>query len=246
MRVLLLYPRFPKSFWSFEEALELLNRKALLPPLGLITVAALLPQEWEFKLVDLNVRSVTEAEWGWADLVILSAMIVQKPDLLDQIQEAKGRGKRVAVGGPYATALPHEVVGADYLILDEGEITLPLFVQAIERGEPTGVFRSSGERPDVTETPIPRYDLLDFKAYDNMSVQFSRGCPFQCEFCDIIVLYGRKPRTKSPEQLLAELQRLYDLGWRSGIFMVDDNFIGNKRNVKLLLDSPVFRLRRDA
>jgi len=235
MRVLLLYPLFPKSFWSFEEALELLNRKAMFPPLGLITVAALLPQEWEFKLVDRNVRSVTEAEWEWADVVILSAMIVQKPDLLAQIQEAKRRGKRVAVGGPYATALSHEVVGADYLILDEGEITLPMFVQAIERGEPSGVFRSGGERPDVTHTPIPRYDLLEFHAYDSMSIQFSRGCPFQCEFCDIIVLYGRKPRTKEPQQLLAELQRLYDLGWRGGIFMVDDNFIGNKRNVKLLL-----------
>ena len=235
MRVLLLYPLFPKSFWSFEEALELLNRKAMFPPLGLITVAALLPQEWEFKLVDRNVRSVTEAEWEWADVVILSAMIVQKPDLLDQIQEAKRRGKRVAVGGPYATALSHEVVGADYLILDEGEITLPLFVQAIERGETSGVFRANGERPAVTGTPLPRYDLLEFKAYDSMSIQFSRGCPFQCEFCDIIVLYGRKPRTKSPQQLLAELQYLYELGWRGGIFMVDDNFIGNKRNVKLLL-----------
>jgi radical SAM superfamily enzyme YgiQ (UPF0313 family) len=235
MRVLLLYPLFPKSFWSFEEALELLNRKAMFPPLGLITVAALLPQEWEFKLVDRNVRSVTEAEWEWADVVILSAMIVQKPDLLEQIREAKRRGKRVAVGGPYATALPQEVAEADYLILDEGEVTLPLFVEAIERGETQGIFRSNGEKPDVTHTPIPRYDLLEFHAYDSMSVQFSRGCPFQCEFCDIIVLYGRKPRTKTPQQLLAELDRLYELGWRGGIFMVDDNFIGNKRNVKLLL-----------
>ncbi len=238
MRVLLLYPLFPKSFWSFEKALELIDRKALLPPLGLVTVAAILPQEWEFKLVDHNVREVTEAEWEWADMVILSAMIVQKEDFIAQIQAAKRRGKRVAVGGPYATALPQEAeaAGADYLILDEGEITLPLFVEAIQRGEPAGIFRATnGEKPDVTTTPTPRFDLLDFTAYDNMSVQFSRGCPFQCEFCDIIVLYGRKPRTKAPQQLLTELQALYDLGWRRTVFMVDDNFIGNKRSVKLLL-----------
>lgn len=237
MRVLLIYPQFPKSFWSFEKALELVDRKALLPPLGLVTVAAILPQEWEFKLVDRNVRSVTDAEWAWADLVILSAMIVQKEDFLCQIQAANRRGKPVAVGGPYATALPQEAAqaGANYLILDEGEITLPLFVEAIQQGQTEGTFRADGEKPDVTTTPIPRFDLLDFTAYDNMSIQFSRGCPFQCEFCDIIVLYGRKPRTKTPQQLLAELERLYELGWRRTIFMVDDNFIGNKRNVKLLL-----------
>ncbi|MFM9156704.1 MAG: B12-binding domain-containing radical SAM protein, partial [Dolichospermum sp.] len=237
MTVLLIYPRFPNCFWSFEKTLALLDRKAMLPPLGLVTVAAILPQEWNFKLVDRNIRQITAAEWAWADLVILSAMIVQKEDLLAQIQEAKRRGKRVAVGGPYPTALPQEVtdVGADYLILDEGEITLPLFIDAISRGESSGIFRSGGEKPDVTNTPIPRFDLLEFDAYAEMSVQFSRGCPFQCEFCDIIILSGRKPRTKSPAQLLAELDYLYELGWRRSIFMVDDNFIGNKRNVKLFL-----------
>jgi radical SAM superfamily enzyme YgiQ (UPF0313 family) len=237
MNVLLLYPRFPKSFWSFEKTLALLDRKAMLPPLGLVTVAAILPQEWNFKLVDLNVREVTDAEWDWAEYVILSAMIVQKSDLLTQIKIAKQKGKKVAVGGPYATALPQEVtgVGADYLILDEGEITLPLFIDAIARGETSGIFRANGEKPDVTGTPIPRFDLLEFDAYSEMSVQFSRGCPFQCEFCDIIVLYGRKPRTKTPAQLLKELDYLYELGWRRSIFMVDDNFIGNKRNVKLFL-----------
>lgn len=236
MRVLLLYPRFPRSFWSFDKALSLVNRKALLPPLGLITVAAILPQTWEFKLVDRNVRSVTEAEWQWADLVLLSAMIVQKEDFFQQIQAAKQRGKRVGVGGPYPTALPQEAhsAGADYLILDEGEITLPMFIEAVERGDRRGTFRTT-EKPDVTTTPIPRFDLLEMDAYDNLSIQFSRGCPFQCEFCDIIVLYGRKPRTKTPAQLLAELERLYELGWRRSIFLVDDNFIGNKRNVKLLL-----------
>jgi radical SAM superfamily enzyme YgiQ (UPF0313 family) len=237
MRVLLLYPEFPKSFWSFEKALELVDRKAMMPPLGLITVAALLPQDWEFRLIDRNVEAMSRADWEWADLVILSAMIVQKKDFLNLIQLSKQYGKSVAVGGPYATAVPQEAqaAGADYLILDEGEITLPLFVDAIQQGQPSGVFRANGNRPDVTTTPIPRFDLLNLDAYDNMAVQFSRGCPFQCEFCDIIVLYGRKPRTKTPTQLLAELDALYDLGWRRSIFMVDDNFIGNKRNVKLLL-----------
>ncbi|NJN73775.1 MAG: B12-binding domain-containing radical SAM protein [Limnothrix sp. RL_2_0] len=236
MKALLIYPIFPKSFWSFEKTIGLIGRKAFLPPLGLITVAAILPQEWEFKLVDRNVRDVTESEWDWAEIVILSGMIVQKNDLLFLIQEAKKRGLKVAAGGPYPTALSQECkeAGIDYLILDEGEITIPMFVEAIEKGESSGVFRAT-ERPDVTSTPIPRYDLLDLSAYAVMSVQFSRGCPFQCEFCDIIVLYGRKPRTKTPQQLIAELEYLYELGWRETVFMVDDNFIGNKRNVKLLL-----------
>ncbi len=237
MRVLLLYPLFPKSFWSFDKALELIGRKVSLPPLGMITVAAILPQTWEFRLVDRNVRFETEADWAWADLVIISGMIVQKPDMLHLIREAKRRGKKVAAGGPYVTSVPDaaQEAGVDFLVLDEGEITLPLLVQALERGETSGIFRAWGEKPDVSNTPIPRFDLLDLEAYLEMSVQFSRGCPFQCEFCDIIVLYGRKPRTKTPAQMLAELQALYDLGWRRSVFMVDDNFIGNKRNVKLLL-----------
>ena len=234
MRVLLIYPLFPKSFWSFEKTLALVDCKALMPPLGLITVAAILPQEWEFRLLDHNIEEINESDLDWAELVIISGMIVQKEDMLVQIAAAKQKGKLVAVGGPYATTSPQEVSEADFLVLDEGEITLPMFVEAIEKGDRSGVFRAA-EKPAVTETPIPRYDLLDLTAYDNMSVQFSRGCPFQCEFCDIIVLYGRKPRTKTPEQLLAELECIYDLGWRGAVFMVDDNFIGNKRNVKLLL-----------
>jgi radical SAM superfamily enzyme YgiQ (UPF0313 family) len=237
MNVLLVYPEFPKTFWSYEKILELVNRKVLLPPLGLITVAAILPQEWHFRLVDVNIRPVGSEEWQWADLVIMSAMIVQKDDIIRQINLARHHGKPVAVGGPYPTSTPEELVaaGADYLILDEGEITLPLFVAALQRGETGGRFSSDGVKPDVTGTPIPRYDLLEMSAYDSMSVQFSRGCPFQCEFCDIIVLYGRKPRTKTPEQLIGELSYLHEIGWRGGVFMVDDNFIGNKRNVKLML-----------
>ncbi len=237
MRALFIYPLFPKTFWSYEKILELVNRKVLLPPLGLVTVAALLPQSWEFRLVDRNIRAVTQEEWDWAELVILSGMIVQKEDMADQIREAKQRGKLVAVGGPYPTSMPQdmEAAGADFLVLDEGEITLPMFVEALERGETSGTFRSDGEKPDVTTTPVPRFDLLELDQYDSMSIQFSRGCPFQCEFCDIIVLYGRKPRTKEPAQLLKELDYLYELGWRRSVFMVDDNFIGNKRNVKRLL-----------
>jgi radical SAM superfamily enzyme YgiQ (UPF0313 family) len=237
MRTLFVYPEFPKTFWSYEKILELVNRKVLLPPLGMVTVAALLPQHWPMKLVDRNVREVSEAEWDWAELVVISGMIVQKRDMAAQIAKAKGRGLPVAVGGPFASSTPEapELDLADYKVLDEGEITLPQFVEAIERGEPAGRFSANGEKPDVTSTPIPRFDLLQLDAYDSMSVQFSRGCPFQCEFCDIIVLYGRKPRTKTPDQLIAELQSLYDLGWRRSIFLVDDNFIGNKRNAKLLL-----------
>jgi radical SAM superfamily enzyme YgiQ (UPF0313 family) len=237
MRVLLLYPQFPKSFWSFDKTIELIGRKVTVPPLGIITVAAILPQDWEFRLVDRNIGSETEADWEWAQLVIVSGMIVQKPDMLHLIREAKRRNKLVAVGGPYVTSVPQEAqeAGVDFLVLDEGEITLPLFVEALQRGETSGIFRSGGEKPDITTTPIPRYDLLEISAYSDMSVQFSRGCPYQCEFCDIIVLYGRKPRTKTSAQLLGELQTLYDLGWRNSVFMVDDNFIGNKRNVKLLL-----------
>ncbi len=240
MKALLIYPLFPKSFWSFDKAIELAGRKAILPPLGLVTVAGILPDEWELRLVDRNVEDLTEADWDWAELVIFSGMIVQKPDMLAQIREAKRRNIPVAVGGPYATALSEEVIeaGADFRVLDEGEITLPMLVEAIEKGETEGTFRAL-ERPDVSTSPVPRFDLLKLDAYSEMAVQFSRGCPFQCEFCDIIVLYGRKPRTKSPEQMIKELECLYDLGWRRSIFMVDDNFIGNKRNVKLMLKALV-------
>ena len=237
MRILLIYPRFPKTFWSFDRAVELMGHQVLLPPLGLTTVAALLPQDWEFKLVDCNVREVSQDEWAWADLAILSAMIVQKKDLAHQIDLAKQHKCRVAVGGPFATSTPEaeELKAVDYLVLDEGEITLPMLVAALGRGATTGTFTAEGEKPDLSASPVPRFDLLDRHAYAMMAVQFSRGCPFQCEFCDIIVLYGRKPRTKTPPQLIRELESLYKLNWRGEIFLVDDNFIGNKRSVKLLL-----------
>lgn len=237
MRVLLVYPRFPQTFWSFDRAVALMGHRVLLPPLGLITVAALLPQSWEFQLVDCNIRSVDEEEWRRADLVILSAMLVQKQDLADQIALAKAHSCRVAVGGPFASSTPDapELAQVDFLVLDEGEITLPLLVEALTRGDAGGRFTAGGEKPDLEATPPPRFDLLELKAYAMMAIQFSRGCPFQCEFCDIIVLYGRKPRTKTPQQLIAELEALRSLHWRGEIFLVDDNFIGNKRNVNRLL-----------
>lgn len=241
MRVLLLHPEFPITFWSFKSVLDLVGKKALNPPLGLITVAALLPQEWEFKLVDCAIRQPTEAEWAFADIVMLTGMIVQKSSMMALIDAAHRHGKAIAVGGPYATSVPQDFRDADYLVLDEGEITIAPFVEHLKThgvqrsaGEPVR-FTAKGEKPALTETPVPRFDLLDMHKYDAMALQYSRGCPFLCEFCDIITLYGRRPRTKTNEQVLAELQRLEDLGWRGGVFLVDDNFIGNKPNVKKLL-----------
>jgi radical SAM superfamily enzyme YgiQ (UPF0313 family) len=236
MKALLLWPLMPNSFWSYQETLDLAGLRSTNPPLGLITVAAMLPADWELRMVDRNVRLETEDDWAWCDMVIISAMIIQKQDFRELIQKGVALGKKVAVGGPYPTSVPEYALesGAHYLILDEGECTIPLFLEALERGEEKGTFRSA-EKPDVTQTPIARYDLLDLNAYLAVTVQFSRGCPFQCEFCDIINLYGRKPRTKTPEQMLKEFEALYNLGWRRYIFVVDDNFIGNKRNAKVFL-----------
>ncbi|WP_271253712.1 B12-binding domain-containing radical SAM protein [Pseudanabaena sp. Chao 1811] len=237
MKALLLYPQFPQSFWSYDRAMAMAGLKSVIPPLGILTVAALLPQEWEIRFYDRNVGLETDADWEWCDLVILSAMLVQKPDFHALIQKAVRSGKKVAVGGPYPTSVPQDALdsGADYLILDEGEMTVPMFLEALAQGQHQGVFRSIEDKPDVTTSPIPRFDLLNINSYFMMAIQFSRGCPFNCEFCDIISLYGRKPRTKEPSQALAELQTLYDLGWRGSLFIVDDNFIGNQRNVKRFL-----------
>lgn len=238
IRALLLYPEFPPSYWSFEGILELVGRSALVPPLGLITVAALLPQEWEFRLVDCNIREPEEADWAWADIVLLTGMIVQRHSMLALIREAKRRDKTVAVGGPYVTSVPDDArrAGADFLVLDEGEITIPRFLSALEAGETGVTITAEGAKPDMTDSPVPRFDLLELDAYAELSIQYSRGCPFLCEFCDIITLYGRRPRTKTSDQILRELQAIHDLGWRGNLFMVDDNFIGNKKNVKTLLN----------
>lgn len=236
MKALLLYPRFPQSFWSYDRFMEIAGLKAVLPPLGIITVAALLPANWEIRFCDRNVASETAADWEWCDLVMLSAMIAQKADFHALIRQAVQSGKQVAVGGPYPTSTPQDALasGAHFLILDEGEMTVPQFLDALSQGATQGIFRSL-DKPDVTQSPLPRFDLLQRDAYLMMAMQFSRGCPFNCEFCDIISLYGRKPRTKTPGQALTELQALYDLGWRGSLFVVDDNFIGNQRNVKCFL-----------
>ena len=236
MKALLLWPIMPNSFWSYQETLDLAGLKSTNPPLGLITIAAMLPTDWEIRLFDRNVTPETEIDWAWCDLVIISSMIVQKADFQSLIRKGVSLSKRVAVGGPFSTSIPAvaQEAGAHYLILDEGECTIPLFLEAVARGEQEGIFRSA-EKPDVTNTPIPRFDLLDLDAYLAITVQFSRGCPFQCEFCDIINLYGRKPRTKTPAQFLAELEVLYQMGWHRYVFIVDDNFIGNTHNAKLLL-----------
>lgn len=236
MKALLLYPKFPSTFWSFDEFMTLAGLKAVIPPLGILTVASLLPQNWDIRFYDRNVGFETDADWQWCDIVILSAMVAQKDDFHQLIEKGVRLGKKVAVGGPYPTSVPKPATsrGAHYLVLDEGEITIPMFVEAVEAGQGQGTFRAI-EKPDVTQSPMPRFDLLQTDAYLMMAIQFSRGCPFQCEFCDIINLYGRKPRTKEPAQTIAELQAIYDLGWRGSVFIVDDNFIGNQRNVKRLL-----------
>lgn len=238
MKTLLIWPILPNSFWSYQETLDLAGLRSTTPPLGLITVAAMLPKDWELRLIDRNVQLETDADWEWCDLVMISAMLVQRQDLDRLIRKAVALGKKVAVGGPLVTSVPDFALqaGADYLILDEGEITVPLFLEALARGETQGIFRAT-EKPDVTQTPIPRFDLLNLDAYLIFTLQFSRGCPFQCEFCDIINLFGRKPRTKAPEQMLAEFETLYQMGWRRMIFLVDDNFIGNKRNAKIFLQA---------
>ncbi len=238
MKALLLWPIMPNSFWSYQETLDLAGLRSTNPPLGLITVAAMLPTNWEIRFIDRNIRLDKDDDWEWCDLVIISAMIIQQKDFRELIQKGVALGKKVAVGGPFPTSVPKFALeaGADYLILDEGECTISMFLEALARGEEQGIFRST-QKPDVTQTPIARFDLLELNAYMAITVQFSRGCPFQCEFCDIINLYGRKPRTKSPEQMLREFQVIYDLGWRRYVFVVDDNFIGNKRNAKLFLQA---------
>jgi radical SAM superfamily enzyme YgiQ (UPF0313 family) len=235
MRALLICPEFPLSFWSFRKSSRLRGSKTINPPLGLITVAALLPSEWELRLVDLNTRSLTGEDWQWADLILISAMYIQRDGLVALVREAKLRGKTVVAGGPYPTSLPEAVLeaGGDFVVRGEGENTMPLLLEAMRHGK-TGIIENN-EKPDLTTSPIPRFDLLRLEDYASFTIQTSRGCPFDCEFCDVVNLFGRTPRYKTPQQVIAELETLYRLGARGSAFICDDNFIGSKKQARALL-----------
>ena len=236
VRALLVNAKADFSFWTLPASSRLTGTRTLAPPLGLITVAALLPSEWKLRLVDLNVRELLEDDWDWAEVVMISGTLGQKTSLLQTVKEVKQRGKRVVVGGPCPTAVPEEVLqaGADFLVRGEGENTVPLFLDALREGEIHGVFENH-QKPDLSASPIPRFDLLSLNDYQLLLVQTSRGCPFGCEFCDIASLYGRKPRYKTPDQVMRELEALYKLGWRGDIFVGDDNFIGSRAHARTLL-----------
>jgi radical SAM superfamily enzyme YgiQ (UPF0313 family) len=231
LHCLLINPGFRgKSFWDLTATLALIGAKSAAPPLGLLTVAALLPQHWQFRLLDLNVRPLTTAEWQWADLICTGGMLPQQQSLREIIERAVEEGKYVVVGGADPSSQPHLYSNAHTLIVGEGEEVIPRWLNAWRAGQPFGVFKEE-TKPDVTLSPTPRFDLLDLSDYGFINIQYSRGCPFNCEFCDIIELYGRKPRVKTPRQLTKELDAIKALGYTGEIFIVDDNFIGNKAHV---------------
>ncbi len=232
MKILLVYPEYPDTFWSFRHALRFISKKASFPPLGLLTVAAMLPTEWEKKLVDMNVTTLDNKDLKWADYVFISAMVVQKNSVKEVIKRCEKLGVRTVAGGPLFTTNPEEFDGMiDHFVLNEAENTLPPFLENLKNGTAKHIY-ASNEWPDIRKTPIPLWKLIDMRKYASMSIQCSRGCPFDCEFCDIVVLNGRKPRTKDKDQLLGELDALYNQGWRGSVFVVDDNFIGNKIKLK--------------
>ncbi len=244
MRVLLIYPEFPDTFWSFKHALRFVRKKASAPPLGLITVAAMLPRDWELRLVDMNVRSLTADDLAWADMVFISAMTVQREAARTVIGRCKEAGIRVVAGGPLFTGEYEDFPEVDHFVLNEAELTLPPFLEDLARGTPQRLYRTEAFA-DMHQTPVPRWDLLDLKRYATMSVQFSRGCPFNCDFCNVTALLGHKVRTKTAKQIIAELDALYALGWRDGVFFVDDNFIGNKRQLKQEILPALIDWRKD-
>ncbi len=231
MNILLVYPTYPDTFWSFKYALKFISKKASLPPLGLLTVSAMLPATWKRKLVDMNVEKLKDKDILWADYVFISGMSIQKESAKSVIGRCASLGVPVIAGGPMFTAGHEEFEDVASFVLNEAEITLPQFLDDLEKGQPKRVY-SSDLWADITKTPVPDWDLLKMKKYASMNIQYSRGCPFDCEFCNITVLYGRRPRTKDKDQLLAELESLYARGWKGGIFLVDDNFIGNKAKLK--------------
>ena len=231
MKILLVYPEFPDTFWSFKHALKFIQKKAGAPPLGLLTVAAMLPAEWEKRLADLNVVNLTDKDLQWADYVFLSAMIVQRESVRTILKRCKSAGVKVVAGGPLFTMEYEQFPDVDHFVLNEAEETLAPFLHDLEQGQARRVY-TSAEFPDIRHTPAPLWRLADFRHYDTFSIQFSRGCPFNCDFCNITSLLGHTPRTKTAAKIIAELDSLYALGWRKNIFFVDDNFIGNKKYIK--------------
>ncbi len=231
MKILLVYPEFPDTFWSFKHALKFIQKKAGAPPLGLLTVAAMLPPGWEKRLVDLNATSLTDPDLAWADYVFVSAMVVQRESARAVIQRCKTAGVKMVAGGPLFTMEHEHFPDVDHFVLNEAELTLPPFLADLSGGCAQRVYATS-EYPDIRQTPMPLWQLANLKHYDTVSLQFSRGCPFNCDFCNVTSLLGHLPRTKTAAQIVAELDSLYALGWRKSVFFVDDNFIGNKKQIK--------------
>jgi len=231
MKILLVYPEFPDTFWSFKHALKFIQKKAGAPPLGLLTVAAMLPFNWEKRLVDLNITKLSEKDLKWADYVFISAMVIQRESVREVINSCKTAGVKMVAGGPLFTMEYEQFPDVDYFVLNEAEETLAPFLNDLENGQAQRVYISE-KYPDIQQTPVPLWKLADLKHYDTVGIQLSRGCPFNCDFCNVTALLGHKPRIKTTAQILAELDGLYDLGWRKNIFFVDDNFIGNKKFIK--------------
>jgi len=244
MNALLLYPRFPDTFWSFKHALRFIRKRAALPPLGLLTVAAMLPQAWIKRLVDTNVAELKDSDLAWADIVVISAMVVQQESAQQLITRCKSAGKKIVAGGPLFTGAAEQFAQVDYLVLNEAEITLPRFLEDLAQGRAQHVYQSD-EYADLQTTPPPLWGIANLRRYASMSIQFSRGCPYDCDFCNITALFGRKPRLKSVGQIITELDNLYDAGWRGPVFFVDDNLIGNKKELKTHLLPALIQWRKN-
>ena len=245
MNILLIYPEFPDTFWSFRYALKFIRKKSISPPLGLLTVAAMLPAEWNKRLVDLNTRKLSDKDLAWADYAFISGMTVQRKSAREAIERCRAAGVKVVAGGPLFTIereLYEDVV--DHFILNEGELTLPAFLQDLAQDCAQHIYTTT-DFADMDQTPVPLWELADFKRYAMVNLQFSRGCPFNCDFCNVTALLGHRPRTKSVAQIIAELDRLYELGWRSSVLFVDDNLIGNKRLLKTELLPALIEWRKE-
>jgi len=223
----LIYPAIPDTFWSFRHALKFIRKKAASPPLGLLTIASMLPAQWKKRLVDLNVRKLTREDLAWADCAMISAMTVQRDSAHKVIAQCKEAGLRIIAGGPLFTTEHEQFESVDHFVLNEAELTLPVFLEDLAQGVPKRIYRTS-DFADIRQTPPPMWELVPLRDYASMSVQFSRGCPFNCEFCNVTALFGHKPRVKSAAQMITELEGLYQRGWRGGVFFVDDNLIGNR------------------